>query len=595
MGADGAGVTAGDGPGERGVTVPERVVERGAEQRAQHSAGGLDADGAQQLHRLVHQRHEMVRADSESGVVERPHVLVDPDRLGAHLDHERLGREPQLLRRGDTEAGAGQPLQVDVGAGERHDRVQGERQGTAGEQGVEDAVAVGSTRVGDERARSDGGRSREAADEVGEDVVRDAEQQQVGPAGDGVRRKDRRLRDEALGPFAARARDRGDRDRMVPGARERSRQHRTDAAGADGADGEPGGPVAGRSCAHSKRCSSPCGYRTPPRYRASGAARDHCAMAGWRTWRVAMQDALYGADGFYRAAGTPRRHFRTAAHVSTAWSAALHVLLRRVADGLGDVPAFTVVDMGAGGGELLGALAARVPEQWRLVGVDVAPRPSGLPARVEWTDALPAAFEGALLAMEWLDVVPVDVVESTDEGPRLVEVDAGGHERLAGPPAAADAAWLAEWWPPAEPGDRAEIGRSRDLAWSDAVSRLRGGVALAVDYAAVPDRDVAGTLTGFRDGRQTLPVPDGSCDITAHVLMESCAAAVKADETCQLTQREALTALGVTARVPAYSGDAAGYLAELSRVGDAAELLDLSGLGGFTWLLHTKGMRGSPL
>jgi SAM-dependent MidA family methyltransferase len=311
---------------------------------------------------------------------------------------------------------------------------------------------------------------------------------------------------------------------------------------------------------------------------------------GWRRWRDAMADALYGEDGFYRHSGAPAAHFRTSAHASPSWAGAIATLAGRAAERMPESAAFTVVEVGAGGGELLGGLAVRVPSEWRLVGVDVCPRPAGVPERVEWAEQLPASFDGVLIAVEWLDVVPVDVVERTDDGGRLVEVSADGAERL-GAVADIDASqWLERWWPLAEVGDRAEIGSTRDDAWADACSHLRRGVAVAVDYAADPRRDVAGTLTGYRDGRQVLPVPDGSCDITAHVLMQSCAAAVTDADTRLLTQREALRSLGVTAERPAYGGDPREYLAALQAVGEAAELLDPHGLGGFTWLVQARGV-----
>jgi len=264
-------------------------------------------------------------------------------------------------------------------------------------------------------------------------------------------------------------------------------------------------------------------------------------------------------------------------------------LSERVDDELGRPERFTVVDLGAGGGELIGGIAADAPDRWRLVGVDVAPRPAGLPEAVEWASAPPESFDGVLLAVEWLDVVPVDVVELTDDGPRLIEVSPEGDERLGDLANASDLAWLDRWWPLAEPGDRAENGRPRDDAWRDAVGRLRRGVAVAVDYATVPQRDVAGTLTGYRDGRQVSPVPDGSMDLTAHVLFDSLAAALVDTATVTLTQREVLRELGVSGERPSYDGDPADYLAALSRAGAAAELLDPGGLGAFTWLFAAKG------
>jgi len=310
----------------------------------------------------------------------------------------------------------------------------------------------------------------------------------------------------------------------------------------------------------------------------------------WRTWREAMADALYGPRGFYLSSGAPARHFRTAAHTSPLWPRAWLTLAERVYDAL---PAasraeFAVVDMGAGGGELIDGLARIAPASWRLVGVDLAPRPGDLADRVEWLAAPPDDITGVVAAVEWLDVVPVDVAERTDNGVRLVEVDDDGTERLGGSVGPDDAAWLDRWWPLPSVGDRAEIGRPRDDAWRDLMGRLRAGIAVAVDYAADPARHAGGTLTGYRDGRQVAPVPDGSMDITAHVLLASCGG-------IGVSQRDALHALGVDGRVPPYGadphgGDPARYAAALQQASDAAELLDPHGLGGFGWLVETRGV-----
>jgi SAM-dependent MidA family methyltransferase len=299
-----------------------------------------------------------------------------------------------------------------------------------------------------------------------------------------------------------------------------------------------------------------------------------------------MAAALYGPAGFYRTAGAPGRHFRTAAHTGAVWARAIARLVDRVDVALGRPDDFTVVEMGAGGGELLAGLAALGPDRWSLVGVDVAPRPAGLPAQLDWRDETPASFAGVLLAVEWLDVVPVDVVERTEDGARIVEVNDAGEERLGPLLVAEDRDWLARWWPLPEVGDRAEIGRPRDEAWRNAVARIDRGVAVAVDYAAVPARDVAGTLTGYQEGRQVVPVPDGSMDITAHVRFESLVADT---ERVVLSQRDALRRLGVDGRRPSYDGEATSYLEDLSRAGDEAELIDPSGLGAFTWLVQAIG------
>jgi SAM-dependent MidA family methyltransferase len=297
-----------------------------------------------------------------------------------------------------------------------------------------------------------------------------------------------------------------------------------------------------------------------------------------------MADALYGSSGFYRGSSVPARHFRTSPVVSAAWAAAIERLARRVDDDLGRPEAFAVVDVGAGGGELLAALAATAPRRWSLVGVDLAPRPAELPARVAWSSTAPADVSGVIVANELLDVVPLDVVTLTADGPRLVEVSDVGAERPGRAPTADDRAWLARWWPLIAAGDRAEIGTTRDATWRDLTSRLSNGVAIAVDYAADPSRDRAGTLAGYRDGRRVSPVPDSSCDLTAHVRFES----LVSEGDVVLSQREALRRCGVDGRRPAYGGDPSSYLTALASAGAAAELIDPAGLGSFTWLIHTR-------
>jgi hypothetical protein len=99
-------------------------------------------------------------------------------------------------------------------------------------------------------------------------------------------------------------------------------------------------------------------------------------------------------------------------------------------------------------------------------------------------------------------------------------------------------------------------------------------------------------LTGYRDGRQVQPLPDGSTDVTAHVAMDAIAAA-GGHPYSLVTQREALAALGVDGGRPAIDlahADPAGYVRALAAAGAAAELTDPAGLGGHWWLLQTVGI-----
>lgn len=319
-----------------------------------------------------------------------------------------------------------------------------------------------------------------------------------------------------------------------------------------------------------------------------------------------MEAALYGPGGFYVRPGGPgpAGHFRTSVHASGLYAGAVARLLRRVDAELGHPEGLDLVDVGAGRGELLaGVLAALEPElaaRVRPYAVERAAAPEGsegsegsegLDPRIRWVSEPPERTTGLLFANEWLDNVPLEVAEDG----RYVLVARDGAESLGGPVSGEDRAWLERWWPGA---GRREIGRPRDEAWAAAVATLDRGLAVAVDYAHTRDtRPPYGTLTGFRGGREVAPVPDGSCDVTAHVALDACAAAGVGAGAALLTQREALSALGVSGARPPLalaSADPVAYVRGLASAGEAAELTARGGLGDFLWLVQPVGVAGWP-
>jgi SAM-dependent MidA family methyltransferase len=321
-----------------------------------------------------------------------------------------------------------------------------------------------------------------------------------------------------------------------------------------------------------------------------------------RRWRDAMEAALYGPGGFFVGPDRPADHFRTSVHAGPVFAGAILRLVSAVDAALGHPRRLDVVDVGAGRGELLAALGGMaggsLGGRLRLVAVEKAGRPGGLPGGIEWRDAVPDRVDGVLLGLEWLDNVPVDVVEVDPDGvPRVVLVDGAGRERLGGPVDVAQRFWMARWWPldGCPPGSRAEIGDRRDAAWAEAVGAVRRGVALAVDYGHLKGaRPGGGTLSGYRAGRQVAPLPDGSTDVTALVAMDAVAAA-SGRAYCLVTQREALRALGVDGRRPPVdraAADPAGYVRALAAAGLAAELTDPGGLGAHWWLAQPVGLDG---
>ena len=300
-----------------------------------------------------------------------------------------------------------------------------------------------------------------------------------------------------------------------------------------------------------------------------------------RPWQDAWDQALYGEDGFFLRE-SPASHFRTSVSASPLFATAVRRLAGLVDDALGHPDPFDVVDVGAGRGELLSGLPD-VPARWRLTGVDLAPDPG---TGAAWRADVPE-LTGLLVANEWLDDVPLEVVFDG----RVVLVDDDGTESLGGPASQEALDWTATWWPQ---GRRVEVGLPRDRAWAAAVGQIQRGVAVAVDYGHVlGDRGTRGdrrpTLTGWRDGRPVHPVPDGSCDITAHVALDAVAAACSGRLT---SQHEALTALGIRSEPPPRelsTTDPHGYLAQLAEASSAGELLDRRSLGSYGWVVKAVG------
>jgi SAM-dependent MidA family methyltransferase len=309
----------------------------------------------------------------------------------------------------------------------------------------------------------------------------------------------------------------------------------------------------------------------------------------WTPWKQAWQRALYGESGFYRQEAGPAGHFSTATQGVPKIGEQLAGALLRLMDQEG---LDTFVDLGCGRGELLEQVH-RLGPQVHCVGVDIVDRPP-LSSAIGWLqspggellpDELNSLSGTLVFANEWLDVVPCVVAELGKDGDlREVLVDGStGQERLADPISGIDRQWSDRFWPsgPLEPGDRVEIGQTRDIAWQNLLSRVESGLAIAVDYGhTLESRPAQGTLTGFRGGRQVIPVPDGSCDLTAHVAMDS----LPHDDL--VDQRTALRQLGVSGQIPAHDlsrTDPSAYLRGLSTASAAAALTARGGLGDFLW------------
>ena len=309
-------------------------------------------------------------------------------------------------------------------------------------------------------------------------------------------------------------------------------------------------------------------------------------------WREAWYGALYGPHGFYRSPSGPAGHFTTATHgpLGPVLAGALLQLAQ-------DEGCSHIVDVGCGRGELL-AQVRRLDRDVALTGVDVVDRPRHLPPGIHWLsspggESLPDGLDrldGALVvAHEWLDVVPCPIAEVDDDGLlREVYVDPQtGEESHGAEIGGEERVWAARHWAATEPGQRVEIGLTRDRAWAGLLRRMRGGVAVAVDYGhRGGERPSGGTLTAYREGVVVAPVPDGTCDLTAHVAMDSL------DHDELLDQRTALRSLGVQAATPPRqlaADDPAAYLRALSHASAASSLTARGGFGDFWWAIKRVG------
>lgn len=322
-------------------------------------------------------------------------------------------------------------------------------------------------------------------------------------------------------------------------------------------------------------------------------------------WSDAWRRAATGPRGFWRRE-SPSSHFATS--TGRALAEAMVGLLRdvdaRVAatgeDGVPHDGALDVIDVGAGDGTLLRHMAeilegTELGARCRLAGIDVRPRPTALSAAVEWwegdAEELPArGARGLVMAHEWLDEVPLDILQRDARGAdRLVLVTEDGRE-LLGDTVPSDhplARWSARWWPRDGVGDRAEVGLSRDRAWARLCASVRAGTVIASDYARARPGP---TLRGYRDGRVVAPVPDGTCNITADVTVDACVAATPALRVSTCPQREALAGLGVSAALPDPTAmEVEAYARDLSRALSVRALRAPGGRGAFRWLRADVG------
>lgn len=273
-------------------------------------------------------------------------------------------------------------------------------------------------------------------------------------------------------------------------------------------------------------------------------------VAAMKTWGQSWDEE---ARSFY-GANDPYEHFTTSVQsgsLATALGPYLQLLLASSTE-------LTIVDVGAGRGDLLVQLLALIPEcrrgSVRLIALDLRQRPDELPAQIEWWqgDALDTCASiptgpGLLIAHEFLDDLPCELVEVDEHGAiRAVMHEPSADAMILGK--VLDAAthraeldWIDKWWPALRPLMRVEVGIERDLAWEALTQWITSGLAIAIDYAHMrAERELGlwdgGTVAGYAKGRAVPPRLEQSMNLTAHVALDSVAMAASGRPLTQLRQ-----------------------------------------------------------
>ena len=304
---------------------------------------------------------------------------------------------------------------------------------------------------------------------------------------------------------------------------------------------------------------------------------------GWIPFARYMDLALYDPGLGYYAAGATKLgaagDFVTAPEMTPLFARALS---SQVAAILEATERREILELGGGSGRLASDLLhemearAAIPSRYAILepSPDLRERQRTTIARdapahlasVEWLDALPASIDGAVIANEVLDAMPVHLVARRGDAwfERGVGWDAprAAFEWSDRPAEARIAAIAAQRFP--KEGDYlSEINLAAEALIEDIGLRLVRGAALVVDYGFPaaeyyhPQRNQGTLMCHYRHRAHADPFSwPGLTDITAHVDFTAIA---------QAAERARLEVAGFTAQAPFLMG--CGILDALAAVG----------------------------
>jgi len=274
-------------------------------------------------------------------------------------------------------------------------------------------------------------------------------------------------------------------------------------------------------------------------------------------FRRFMDVALYHPSyGYYRRERDPfGKHgdFFTAEQIQPVFGILMAARIRELYRRMGCPRDFTVVEMGAGRGEMSEAFS-----EWNYVPVDLD------------AGELPGRFTGVVFSNEFFDAIPVDAVVYQDgvfREQRVALNDDGFRWQIGDAVGEAAERYLRDYYVAAEEGRWYEVNLEA-LAWLERMAAaLTKGYVLSVDYGftrAESVRFAAGTLMGYRrhTAREDVLSEPGQRDITSHVnftaLLETGARCGLANE-CFETLAQMLLSVGqVDTFAEALGGGGAG-------------------------------------
>ena len=225
-----------------------------------------------------------------------------------------------------------------------------------------------------------------------------------------------------------------------------------------------------------------------------------------------MEVALYHLQhGYYRRRRDPfgkQGDFYTAEQLQPVFGLLMAAQSRQLCRAAGVAADPTVVELGAGRGEMANAFAP-----WRHIPIEIG------------EGKLPEHWSGVLFSNEFFDALPVEVVifRGGEFRQQRVGFSDGKFVWQTGERAGDETAdYLARYGPPPQEGNWYEAGLAA-LEWiRRAAAALDAGYAITVDYGytrAEAARFPMGTLMGYRShvAREDVLTDPGERDITAHV------------------------------------------------------------------------------